>query len=184
LASLRSIPDFVVFRPCDSKETAAGWYAAMTRKNSPTALVLTRQNVPQFEATGVKALKGAYTLLDSGDKPEIILIASGSEVQLVYEAGKRLKERGVAVRVVSMPSWELFEEQDEAYKESILPKDVDKRLVVEAASSFGWHKYAGANGVIISLDHFGESAPGSQLFEKYGFTVENVLDKALKLLEG
>lgn len=183
LASLRSIPGFVVFRPCDSKETAAGWYAAMTRKRSPIALILTRQNLPQFEETGVKALKGAYTLLDSENKPEIILIASGSEVQLVYEAGKRLMERGVAVRVVSMPSWELFEEQDEAYKENVLPSDVEKRLAVETASSFGWHKYIGLKGDIISIDHFGESGPAGQLFKKYGFTVENVLDKALKLLE-
>lgn len=183
LASLRSIPGFVVFRPCDSKETAAGWYAAMTRKLSPIALILTRQNLPQFEETGVKALKGAYTLLDSENKPEIILIASGSEVQLIYEAGKRLLDRGVAVRVVSMPSWELFEEQEEAYKENVLPSDVEKRLAVEAASSFGWHKYIGLKGVIISIDHFGESGPAGQLFKKYGFTVENVLDKALKLLE-
>jgi transketolase len=183
LASIRSIPGFVVFRPCDSKETAAGWYAAMARKNSPTALILTRQNLPQFKETGVKALKGAYTLLDSEDKPEIILIASGSEVQLVYEAGKQLLDRGVDVRVVSMPSWELFEEQDKAYKENVLPSDVEKRLAVEAASSFGWHKYIGLKGDIISIDHFGESGPAGQLFKKYGFTVENVLDKALKLLE-
>ncbi len=183
LASLRSIPGFVVFRPCDSKETAAGWYAAMSRKESPIALVLTRQNLPQFDMTGVNALKGAYTILDSEKKPEIILMASGSEVQLVYEAGKQLMDRGVAVRVVSMPSWELFEEQDDAYKESVLPSDVTKRLAVEAASSFGWHKYVGLKGDIISIDHFGESAPAKLLFEKYGFTVENVLDKAIKLLK-
>ncbi|NLV36797.1 MAG: transketolase [Clostridiaceae bacterium] len=183
LASLRSIPGFVVFRPCDSKETAAGWYAAMSRKESPIALVLTRQNLPQLDMTGVNALKGAYTILDSGRQPEIILMASGSEVQLVYEAGKQLLERGVAVRVVSMPSWELFEEQDEAYKESVLPSGVEKRLAVEAASSFGWHKYIGFKGDIISIDHFGESAPANLLFDKYGFTVENVLNKALKLLK-
>lgn len=183
LASLRSIPGFVVFRPCDSKETAAGWYAAMSRKESPIALVLTRQNLPQLDMTGVNALKGAYTILDSGKQPEIILMASGSEVQLVYEAGKQLMDRGVAVRVVSMPSWELFEEQDEAYKESVLPSGVEKRLAVEAASSFGWHKYTGLKGDIIAINHFGESAPANLLFDKYGFTVENVLDKALKLLK-
>ncbi len=183
LASLRSIPNFVVFRPCDTKETSAGWYAAMSRKNSPIALVLTRQNLPQLEMTGVNALKGAYVILDSGKKPEIILMASGSEVQLVYEAGKKLIEQGVAVRVVSMPSWELFEEQDASYKESVFPSDVTKRLAVEAASSFGWHKYTGMQGDVISIDHFGESAPAEALFVKYGFTVENVLDKANKLLK-
>jgi transketolase len=183
LASLRSIPNFVVFRPCDAKESAAGWYAAMSRKSSPTALILTRQNLPQLEMTGIDALKGAYVILDSGKKPEIILMASGSEVQLVYEAGKKLIEQGVAARVVSMPSWELFEEQDASYKESVFPCDVTKRLAVEAASSFGWHKYTGMQGDVISIDHFGESAPASALFKKYGFTVENVFEKAMKLLK-
>lgn len=183
LASLRSIPGFVVFRPCDAKETAAAWYVAMSRKESPTALVLTRQNLPQLDVTGTDALKGAYVILDSGKKPELLLMASGSEVQLVYEAGKQLLESGVAVRVISMPSWELFEEQDAAYKESVMPSDVTKRLAVEAASSFGWHKYVGLDGDIISIDHFGESAPGNVLFKKYGFTVENVLDRAKKLLK-
>ena len=110
-------------------------------------------------------------------------MASGSEVQLVYEAGKQLIEKGVAARVVSMPSWELFEEQDASYKESVFPSDVTKRLAVEAASSFGWHKYTGMQGDVISIDHFGESAPAEALFVKYGFTVENVLDKANKLLK-
>lgn len=182
LASLRSIPNFVVFRPCDAKETAAGWYAAMSRKSSPTALILTRQNLPQLEMTGVDALKGAYVILDSEKEPEIILMASGSEVQLVYEAGKQLKEEGVAVRVVSMPSWELFDEQDTSYKESVLPSGVTRRLAVEAASSFGWHRYTGLQGEIISIDHFGESGPADALFKKYGFTVENVLGKARRLL--
>ena len=159
LASIRSIPNFIVFRPCDAKETAAGWYTAMSRKCSPTALILTRQNLPQLEMTGKDALKGAYVILDPGEKPEIILMASGSEVHLVLEAGKQLMERGIAARVVSMPSWELFEEQDAAYKESVLPSDVVKRLAVEAGASFGWHRYTGLQGEIISIDHFGESAP-------------------------
>ncbi|HOQ06531.1 MAG TPA: transketolase [Clostridiales bacterium] len=182
LAALRSIPNFIVFRPCDAKETAAGWYTAMTRKSTPTALILTRQNLPQLEMTGRDALRGAYVILDSGKKPEIILMASGSEVHLVYEAGKQLMERGIAVRVVSMPSWELFEEQDENYRESVLPSDVAKRLAVEAGASFGWHKYTGLQGDVISIDRFGESAPAGLLFKKYGFTVENVIEKALKLL--
>ena len=182
LAALRSIPNFTVFRPCDAKETAAGWYAALTRKDSPTALILTRQNLPQMEMTGMDALKGAYVVLDTGKPPEIILIATGSEVQLVYEAGKLLAGEGVAVRVVSMPSWELFEEQDAAYRESVLPAGVVKRLAVEVGSSFGWHKYVGMQGEVISMDRFGESAPAGLLFKKYGFTVENVLEKARKLL--
>lgn len=183
LAALRSIPNFTVFRPCDAKETAAGWYAALSRKKSPTALVLTRQNLPQLEMTGMDALKGAYIILDSGKQPEIILMASGSEVQLVFEAGKQLLSQGVAVRVVSMPSWELFEEQDAAYKEAVLPSGVSKRLAVEAASSFGWHRYVGLQGDVIAIDHFGESAPAGLLFKKYGFTVENVKERALKLLK-
>lgn len=183
IASLRCIPNFTLFRPCDAKETAAGWYAALSRKNSPTALILTRQNLPQLEMTGMDALKGAYVILDSGKQPEIILIGTGSEVQLVYEAGKELINRGIAARVVSMPSWELFEEQGAAYKESVLPSKVTKRLAVEAASSSGWHKYVGLQGDIISVDQFGESGPAGLLFKKYGFTVENVLDHALKLLK-
>jgi transketolase len=182
LAALRSIPNFTVFRPCDAKETAAGWYAALSRKNSPTALILTRQNLPQLEMTGKDALKGAYIILDSGRQPEIMLIASGSEVQLVFEAGKQLISEGVAARVVSMPSWELFEEQDAAYKEAVLPISVPKRLAVEAGASMGWHKYVGLQGDVIALDHFGESAPAGLLFKRYGFTVENVLEKAKKLL--
>jgi len=182
LAALRSIPNFTVFRPADSKETAAGWFAALSRKTSPTALILTRQNLPQFEETGRDALKGAYILLDSGKKPEIILIATGSEVQLIYGAGKQLIERGIAARVVSMPSWEIFDEQDQQYREMILPSDVRKRIAVEAGSSFGWHKYVGLDGSLITMDSFGESAPADALFKKYGFTVENVLNKALDLI--
>lgn len=183
LAALRSIPNFTVFRPADTKETAAGWYAALTRSTSPTALVLTRQNLPQLNETGKDALKGAYILLDSDKTPEVILMASGSEVSLVYEAGKQLLEKGIAARVVSFPSWELFEEQEESYKESVLPSSVGRRLAVEAGSSFGWHKYTGLQGKIISIDGFGESAPAEKLFKKYGFTVENVVEKALGKLK-
>ena len=183
LAGLRSIPNFTVFRPADSKETAAGWYAALTRKNSPTALVLTRQNLPLYEETGKEALKGAYILIDSEkEKPDIILMASGSEVELVYKAGKILKEKGIDARVVSMPSWELFEEQPEEYKESILPKCVRARLAVEAASPLGWHKYVGLDGDIIAMNTFGASGPAEVLFKEFGFTVENVVERALKLV--
>ena len=183
LASLRSIPNFTVFRPADSKETAAGWYAALTREKTPTALILTRQNLPQYRETGKGALKGAYILTDSvKSQPDIILMASGSEVQLVYEAGKVLKSKGVEARIVSMPSWELFEEQPEEYRESVLPKNVRARLAVEAGSSFGWHKYTGTEGDILSIDHFGASAPAEILFEKFGFTIDNVVERAVKLL--
>jgi len=184
LAALRSIPNFTVFRPADSKETAAGWYAALTRKDGPTALVLTRQDLPLYEETGKDALKGAYILVDSEkETPDIILMASGSEVELIYEARKVLKERGIDARVVSMPSWEIFEEQPEEYKEKVLPKNVRARLAVEAGCSFGWHKYVGFDGAIIALDRFGASAPGKILFEKFGFTVENVVEHALKLVK-
>jgi len=184
LAALRSIPNFTVFRPADSKETAAGWYAALTRKGGPTALVLTRQNLPLYDETGKDALKGAYILVDSEkDTPDIILMASGSEVELIYEARKVLKEKGIDARVVSMPSWEIFEEQPEEYKEKVLPSNVRARLAVEAGCSFGWHKYVGFDGDIISIDHFGASAPGEILFKEFGFTVENVVERAMNLLK-
>jgi transketolase len=183
LAAIRSIPNFTVIRPADSRETAAAYLAALTRSDSPTALVLTRQNLPQLEGTGPDALKGAYILSDSEKgTPDIILMASGSEVQLIVEAQKVLKEKGVDARVVSMPSWELFEEQSEEYKEKVLPKNVRARLAVEAGSSFGWHKYVGLDGDTITRDDFGASAPADILFKEFGFTVENVVERALKVL--
>ncbi|MDP4177682.1 MAG: transketolase [Bacillota bacterium] len=184
LASLRSIPNFTVFRPADSKETAAAWYSALTRNDGPTAIVLSRQNLPLYNETGKEALKGAYILLDSEkETPDIILMASGSEVELIYEAAKVLKDKGIDARIVSVPSFELFEKQTDEYKNSILPNNVRKRLAVEAASSFGWHKYVGLDGSIISIDTFGASAPANKLFEYYGFTVDNVVEKAIDLLK-
>ncbi len=184
LAATRSIPNFTVFRPADSKETAAGWYAALTRKDSPTGLILSRQNLPLYKETGKDALKGGYILLDSEkETPDIILMASGSEVELIYEAHGILKEKGIDARVVSMPSFEIFEEQSEEYKESVLPKAVRARLAVEAASSFGWHRYIGLDGDTITLDRFGASAPGGVLYEKFGFTVDNVVEKAESLVK-
>ncbi len=182
LAALRSIPNYTVFRPCDTNETAAGWYAALTRKTSPTGLIFTRQTTMLLKETGKDALKGGYILRDSEkDIPDIILIASGSEVELIYKAYDVLKEKGVQARVVSMPSFEIFEEQSEEYKNSVLPKNVTKRLAVEAASEFGWHKYIGMDGDIICMEGYGESGPYAKLFEKYGFTVDNVVEHALKL---
>lgn len=184
LAALRSIPNYTVFRPCDTKETAAGWYCALSRKNSPTSLILTRQTTKLLKETGKEALKGAYILKDSQKEiPDIILMASGSEVELIYEAYNILKQEGIEARVVSIPSFEIFEEQDEEYKNKIFPKNVTKRLAVEAGVSFGWHKYIGFDGDIICMDNFGQSAPFAQLFEKYGFTVENVVNRALNLLK-
>ncbi|SKC61498.1 transketolase [Maledivibacter halophilus] len=183
LAMLRSIPNLTVFRPSGPKETAAGWYVALNKKDGPTALVLTRQKLPIFNNTGKEALKGAYILTEEkNETPDIILMASGSEVELIYEASKVLKEKGIKAKVISMPSWELFEEQSKEYKELILPKDITKRIAVESGSSLGWHKYVGLDGDIISIDHFGASGPGELLFERFGFTVNNIVDKALNIL--
>jgi len=185
LAALRSLPNFNVFRPADSKETAVGWYAAINSKTTPTALILTRQNLPLYEETSIEALKGAYVLKTYeavGQKPDIILMASGSEVEFIYEGAKILNDQGIKARVVSMPCLDLFESQSKEYKESILPSDVRSRLAIEAAASFGWHKYVGLDGDVISIDRFGASGPADVLFKEFGFTSENVVSKALKLL--
>lgn len=173
LAALRSMPNFTVFRPADAKETAAAWYSALT-SNRPTALVLTRQNLPDLATDGKSALKGAYILKDS-EKPDVILIGTGSEVQLISQAADILQGKGINARVISMPSWEIFEEQSEEYKNKLLPKNITKRLAVEAAVSFGWHKYVGCDGKIISMDTFGTSGPAELLFKHFGFTVENIV---------
>ena len=183
LASLRSIPGLTVIRPADDKETAAAYCAAVTRK-SPTALILTRQNLPQYENSGKEALKGAYILKDSVKAvPDVILMASGSEVEQIFKASEMLAEQGVDARVVSMPSWEIFEEQSAEYKESVLPNAVRARVAIEAASSFGWAKYVGLDGEIISIDHFGASAPASVLFREFGITAEHVVQAALRVVK-
>lgn len=181
LAMLRAMPGFHVFRPADATETAAAWYSAVTSKDCPTALVLTRQNLPQLAGSSKDALKGGYVLEDCEGTPEYLLIATGSEVQLVVEAKKILSEAGHKVRVVSMPSMDLFEEQSAEYKESVLPKSVRKRVAVEALSSFGWDRYTGLDGTVIAMNSFGASAPYSVLFPKFGFTVSHVVDAALAL---
>lgn len=183
LAALRSIPGFTVFRPADARETAAGWIAALERQHSPTALILSRQNLPLLQDSGEMALKGAYVLVDSSRKvPDIILVASGSEVHLIVEAAKVLNERGIAARAVSMPSWEVFEEQSVEYRQSVLPGEVKLRLAVEAAVSLGWHKYVGLEGDTVTMDTFGASAPAEELFKKSGFSVEHILEKAEELI--
>jgi len=185
LAVLRSIPNFTVIRPCDAKETAAAWLLALERKTSPTAIILTRQNTALLAETGKGALKGAYILKDSEKAaPDIILMATGSEVELICKAHDVLRQQGIDARVVSMPSWEIFEEQCREYKESVLPKSVTKRLVVEAASPFGWERYVGLDGGIIAIETFGKSGPAAELFAEFGFTVENVVAKAVKITNG
>lgn len=182
LAMLRSMPNFTTFRPADARETAAAWYTAITSKTSPTGLILTRQTLPNLEGTGRGALKGGYIVRKETKELEIILMASGSEVQLAYKAASIIEEKeNVGVRVVSMPSWELFEKQTEEYKSEVFPREIRKRVAVEAGSSFGWHKYVGLDGSVISIDGFGASAPANLLFEKFNFTVEHVVAEALKL---
>lgn len=182
LAMIRSIPGFTMFRPADARETAAAWVYALTA-DGPTALALTRQNLPLYEGTGKSALKGAYILKEASKKqPDILLLASGSEVELIYKAAEVLESKGIAARVVSMPSWELFEKQPASYKEQVLPKAVRARLAVEAACPFGWHKYVGLDGDTLCMEGYGASGPANQVFEKFGFNVENVVAKALKLL--
>lgn len=181
LASIRSIPNYTVIRPCDTNETAAAWYLAISRKTSPTGLIFTRQNT-QPVGDAKKALKGGYVIKDA-ENPDLIIIATGSEVAISIEASDMLAKDGISARVVSMPSFEIFEEQSEEYKNSVLPKNITKRLGVEASCSFGWHKYVGLDGDTITIDNFGESAPFVKLFEKYGFTAENIYNKAKALLK-
>lgn len=184
LAALRCTPNFTVIRPADGHETAAAWYLALTRKDSPTGIVLTRQNLPNYDITGKEAIKGGYILKDcKSGIPDLILIATGSEVELAMKAYDVLNEKGYKPRVVSLPSFEVFDEQSKEYKENVIPPSVKKRVCIEALTSFGWHKYAGDEGIIIGLDRYGASAPAKILFEKFGFTVENVVEKALDLLE-
>lgn len=176
LAAFRSLPDFTVFRPCDRTETAAAWMYAVENECGPTGLVLTRQNLPQIEGSSKDALKGGYVIADS-DKatPDAIIIASGSEVSLAVNAKEELKKYSIDVRVVSMPSMELFDKQSAEYKESVLPDAVRKRVAVEALSDFGWYKYVGLDGKVIAMEGFGASGPAATLFEHFGFTVDNVV---------
>lgn len=182
LLMLRSIPNFNVIRPADAKETAAAWVMALNSKSSPTALVLSRQNLTQYENSGEGLYKGAYILKEASKAtPDLVLVASGSEVELIYNAAAVLEEKGVATRVVSMPSWFLFEAQEGAYKASVLPKNI-KTLAVEAGTTLGWHKYVGSEGDVLGIDTFGASAPAELVYEMMGLTVDNVVAKAQALL--
>jgi transketolase len=187
LAALRAIPNLVVIRPADANEVTEAWKEAILRRNGPTALILTRQAVPVFDrsiyspAAGLH--KGAYVLAEMGDgKPELILMASGSEVSLIVDAGARLASEGVNLRLVSFPSWELFEAQEKDYRNQVLPPEIPLRLSVEAAVSQGWEKWVGDRGESLSIERFGASAPYKTIFEHLGYTVENVLFRARELL--
>jgi transketolase len=179
LAALRAVPNLVLIRPADANEVREAWKVAIARRDGPTALALTRQPVPTLEPSASPLLeKGAYVLKDFGE-PQLILMASGSEVSLILEAAQKLHAEGYGVRVVSFPSWELFEKQDQAYRESVLPQKIQARLAVEAGASLGWERYARS---VIGIDHYGASAPYKIIFEKFGFTVENIVAKAKELI--
>jgi transketolase len=187
LASLRVIPRLTVIRPCDANETAVAWQVAIETRDRPVLLALTRQDVPTLDrakypsAEGLR--RGAYVLSDpAGKTPRLILIASGSEVALIVAAGERLRDDGVAVRCVSMPSWELFAAQPESYRDEVLPPDVTARLAVELGAAQGWHAHVGVHGAVIAVDRFGASAPGEVLLAQYGFTVDHVVARARALL--
>jgi transketolase len=187
LANLRAIPNMIVIRPADANETREAWKVAVGTRNKPIVLSLTRQNVPTLDRTKYAPAdgltKGAYILSDvEGGQPDIILIGTGSEVQLVVDAQEKLRAHGVKARIVSMPSWELFDAQPQSYRDSVLPPQIKARVSVEAGSPQGWEKYVGCEGSIIGINHFGASAPASVLLEKFGFTTENVVQQALRLL--
>ncbi|MBW2117307.1 MAG: transketolase [Deltaproteobacteria bacterium] len=186
LASLRTIPNLTVIRPCDANETAEAWRVAMSSENGPVALALTRQGMPVLDrntfgpATGLS--KGAYVLKDSkGKKPDIILIATGSEVQIALDASRELESKGLAVRVVSMPSWELFDKQPEEYRNRVLPPETTARIAIEAGVAQGWRQYVGDRGEVIAVNRFGASAPYKVLYEKFGITPERAVEKALAM---
>ena len=183
LAMLRAMPNFNSFRPADATETLAAWYSALKSEKTPTAIILTRQNLPQIEGSSKEALKGGYVIKESSrEKIDIMLIASGSEVSLAVEAAEELEKMCISTRVVSMPCTDIFEEQSKEYKESVLPKAVTKRIFIEALSGFGLDKYVGLEGRVVSMNGFGASAPQSELFKKFGFSSEHIIDLAKQML--
>lgn len=184
LSMLRATPNLHVLRPADGRETAVAWLHALSRKDGPTALILTRQKLPQLPTTGSGAHKGAYILRkEEGEIPQIILMASGSEVSLIWEAGKLLEERGIQVRLISVMSWELFLAQPDSYQQEVLPAKVKKRIGVEAAYPLGWEKFVGDEGRIIGIRNFAASAPGEVIMGKMGFTTQSIVNAALGLME-
>jgi transketolase len=184
-ATLRMIPFMQVWRPCDAVETAVSWRAAIERKDGPTTLVFSRQNLPHMPRTAKQIeliSRGGYILSDSDGQPDVIIIATGSEVELAAKAADKLKAKGKKIRVVSMPSTNVFDSQDASYRESVLPAAVTKRVAVEAGVTDGWWKYVGTGGKVVGIDHFGESAPAGQLFKEFGFTVDNVVKNVEAIL--
>jgi transketolase len=183
IASLRAIPNLIVIRPCDGTETSGAYKLAVEHRKTPTLIAFSRQNLPNLPGSSVEGVaKGAYVVDDCDGTPDLILIGTGSEVSLCVQAAEELRAAGTQVRVVSMPSWELFEAQEDSYQESVLPKAVTKRLAVEAGIAMGWCRYVGAAGDVLSVERFGASAPGGLVMEKYGYTVENVVSRAKALL--
>lgn len=186
LSTLRAIPNVTVIRPADANETAFAWKVAIEKKGGPTVLVFTRQGLPILDqdkyGKASDLEKGAYIVSEGSKGPDLILIATGSEVSLIMQAQEKLEAEGISTRVVSFPSWELFEKQDAAYKEKIFPKANRKRLAVEMASPMGWHKYTTDEGDMLGMTTFGESAPAEDLYKHFGFTVENVVARAKALL--
>jgi transketolase len=187
LAALRAIPNLCVIRPADANEVVEAWKVAINRRNGPTALVLTRQTLSIIDRKIFKPAKGlnrgAYVLADLGQKaPEIILMASGSEVQIILEAGHLLTQEGKSVRLVSFPSWDLFQSQDAQYQESVFPSQITNRLAIEAGVSMGWEKWVGQQGRIIALNHYGSSAPYKILFEKFGLTAKHVVEQVKQMI--
>jgi transketolase len=188
LMSLREMPGLAVIRPADATETAVAWQAALERRHGPTALALSRQNLPVLDRTalppaqGVK--RGGYVLWETEGRPQVILIATGSEVHVALEAAQTLGEEGIACRLVSMPSWELFEEQPQEYRQQVLPPDIRARVSVEAGATTGWERYVGLDGAAVGMETYGASAPGGVLFEQFGFTADRVAGEARKLVAG
>jgi len=188
LLGLRSVPHLVTIRPADATETVEAWKIALQRRGGPTALVLSRQNLPVLDrsnlapASGLQ--RGGYVLWEAAAAPEVIIMGTGSEVHIALEAGGLLQEKGIKARIVSLPSWELFEAQPAEYRDKVLPENIKARIAIEAGSPLGWERYTGDSGVIIGLSHFGHSAPGKVIYEKLGLTAQRVADEAENLLRG
>ena len=185
---LRSVPNMTVIRPADAAEAVEAWRVALANTDGPTAMVLTRQNVPSIDrsagAPASELARGAYIVWEPEGTPDVILMATGSEVSIALDAARMLLDHGIAARVVSMPSWELFEKQSQEYRDRVLPPELARRVSVEAGSTLGWERYVGMNGRTIGIDHFGKSAPGGELFRRFGITAESVVEAASSLVKG
>jgi transketolase len=188
LTALRAVPNLIALRPADATETVEAWKIALKRHHGPTALVLTRQKLPLLDRTALAPAdgvgRGGYILWQETASPDVILIGTGSEIHIALEAGKLLKKTGIAARVVSLPSWELFDAQPEDYRNSILPPNNWARVSIEAATTLGWERYVGSEGIAIGLDRFGASAPGKVIYEHFGLSAQHMADEATRLLQG